>query len=156
MTSSVANIVNTTPSVTSDTASKASSSSRSSTTTECSSVEEVVIHDQPEEEGIELSLQNFEPNSNYCLRWDFFSFSNYLFSIEASKAPLRRSRMEAIKTTSILHQLTDYEISNDCRSLCPAGRGWRIPCAPGDEAPRQIVPTSATTYYYPGLLSILL
>ena len=98
MTSSVANIVNTTPSVTSDTASKASSSSRSSTTTECSSVEEVVIHDQPEEEGIELSLQNFEPNSNYCLRWDFFSFSNYLFSIEASKAPLRRSRMEAIKT----------------------------------------------------------
>ena len=68
MTSSVANIVNTTPSVTSDTASKASSSSRSSTTTECSSVEEVVIHDQPEEEGLELSLQNFEPNSNYCLR----------------------------------------------------------------------------------------
>ena len=69
MTSSVlASIVvnTTTPLVTSDTA------SASSTPTECYSVEEVVvIHDQPEEEGeegIQLPLRNFEPNSNYCLR----------------------------------------------------------------------------------------
>ena len=65
MTSSVlASIVVNTPLVTSDTA------SASSTPTECYSVEEVVvIHDQPEEEeGIQLPLRNFEPNSNYCLR----------------------------------------------------------------------------------------
>ena len=65
MTSSVASIiVVNTPSVTSDTAS-------ASSTTECSSVEEVVVHDQPEEEveGIQLPLQNnFEPTPNYCLR----------------------------------------------------------------------------------------
>ena len=64
MTSSVlaSIVVNTVPSVTSDTAS-------ASSTTECSSVQEVVIHDQPEEEeGIQLPLRNFEPNSNYCLR----------------------------------------------------------------------------------------
>ena len=63
MTSSVlASIVVNTPLVTSDTA------SASSTPTECYSVEEVVvIHDQPEE-GIQLPLRNFEPNSNYCLR----------------------------------------------------------------------------------------
>ena len=63
MTSSVASIiVVNTPSVTSDTASALS-------TTECSSVEEVVVHDQPEEEGIQLPLQNnFEPTPNYCLR----------------------------------------------------------------------------------------